>query len=436
MDQATLSRLAPVYQPSPVLGRRSLDRQRSMSPRTLRKYNSTARLDTGSSDSPPGSPSAYRRTNSREESGGKNVFSRLIAGTNIGERQNSNKGVINPYQGRIVARSPLICTNVAEGHTKAVLSVFATDELLFSASKDRTVKVWDLCRKEEVQSLEGHPNNVVCVKYSEQTRLAFTVSSAFIKVWDLRMSASSCVKTLSSSGLTTNGPVVMNNPQTGTRTLAMPPGETQINDICLTPSGYGLFSAAGDKVRLWDLRKFHSIGKLSGGHQAAIMCLGTGPTGINRNNHVITGSKDHYIKVFDVPENKGGVIAPKMNLDPPHYDGIECLAISGDTLFSASRDTCIKKWDLRSQGLIKSLNNAHKEWICGLTFLPGGHIVISGCRGGDIKLWDTATCQLVGHMKAHNSTINHITTNSSHIFSASNDGSIGMWRVRSTHDKS
>ena len=141
MDQSQLSsRLAPVYQPSPVIGRRSLDRQRSMSPRTLRKYNSTARLD-GNRDSPPGSPGGYRRSNSREESGGKNVFSRLIAGTTIGERQNSNKGIINPYQGRIVARSPLICTNVAEGHTKAVLSVFATDELLFSASKDRTVKV-------------------------------------------------------------------------------------------------------------------------------------------------------------------------------------------------------------------------------------------------------------------------------------------------------
>ena len=90
---------------------------------------------------------------------------------------------------------------------------------------------------------------MVCVKYSEQMRLAYTVSSAFIKVWDLRMNPSSCIKTLSSSGLTTNGPVVLNNPQTNTRTLAMPPGETQINDICLTPSGYGLFSAAGDKVR-------------------------------------------------------------------------------------------------------------------------------------------------------------------------------------------
>ena len=342
-----------------------------------------------------------------------------------------------------------------------MLSVYATDELLFSASKDRTVKVWDLCRKEEVFSLEGHPNNVVCVKYSEPQRLAYTVSSAFIKVWDLRMNPSSCIKTLSSSGLTTNGPVVLSQAQAGARTLAMPPGETAINDISLTPSGYGLFSAAGDKVRLWDLRKFHSIGKLSGGHQAAIMCLDTGPTDSAENNYVVTGSKDHYIKVFEVPENKGGVIAPKMNLEPPHYDGIQvfsfnlspfksislssplsqtyrspvqCLAVQGDTLFSASRDYCIKKWNLKSQELIKSLNNAHKDWICGLTFLPTHPIIISGCRAGYIKLWSTETCNLVGEMKAHNSTINTITTNYSHIFTASNDGSIGMWRLRSNYD--
>ena len=147
MDPAALSaRLAPVYQPSPVMGRRSLDRQRSMSPRSMRKYNSTARLELGHDGSPPGSPSSaahYRRSNSREESSasaGKNVFSRLIAGTNIGERQGSNKGVINPYQGRIGGKSPLICSSVAEGHNRPVLSVFATEDLLFSASKDQTVK--------------------------------------------------------------------------------------------------------------------------------------------------------------------------------------------------------------------------------------------------------------------------------------------------------
>ena len=113
-------------------------------------------------------------------------------------------------------------------------------------------------------------------------------------------------------------------------------GEAAINDIALTSSGYGLFSAAGDKVRIWDLRKFHSIGKLSGGHQAAVMCLTTGQLGGGGSgggaggaysygggscdsggsgedvggregggNYVITGSKDHYIKVFNVAEGKG-----------------------------------------------------------------------------------------------------------------------------------
>ena len=56
----------------------------------------------------------------------------------------------------------------------------------------------------------------------------------------------------------------------------MPTGETAVTDIALSPSGLSLFSAAADKVRVWDLRKFHSIGKLSGGHQAAVMCLATG----------------------------------------------------------------------------------------------------------------------------------------------------------------
>ena len=87
------------------------------------------------------------------------------------------------------------------------------------------------------------------------------------------MSNTACIKTLSSSGLTTNGSVQL---VSANRTLAMPTGETAVTDIALSPSGLSLFSAAADKVRVWDLRKFHSIGKLSGGHQAAVMCLATG----------------------------------------------------------------------------------------------------------------------------------------------------------------
>ena len=32
-------------------------------------------------------------------------------------------------------KAPLLCTHIAEGHSRAVLSVAATDDLLFTASR-------------------------------------------------------------------------------------------------------------------------------------------------------------------------------------------------------------------------------------------------------------------------------------------------------------
>lgn len=42
--------------------------------------------------------------------------------------------------------------------------------------------------------------------------------------------------------------------------------------------------------------RFESTAKLSGGHQAAVMCLAVGKLSEDEDV-VITGSKDHYIKV-------------------------------------------------------------------------------------------------------------------------------------------
>ncbi|KAJ8880507.1 hypothetical protein PR048_016977 [Dryococelus australis] len=57
--------------------------------------------------------------------------------------------------------------------------------------------------------------------------------------------------------------------------------------------------------------------------------------------------------MFEVNSSAGQVFTPKVNLDPPHYDGIQCLAIQDTILFSGSRDMCIKKWDLSRQELIQ-----------------------------------------------------------------------------------
>lgn len=163
---------------------------------------------------------------------------------------------------------------------------------------------------------------------------------------------------------------------------------------------------------------FYCVGKLNTGHQANIICMAVEEAGVD-NNIVVTGSKDHYIKVFEVMEGIGGIHNPRMTLNPPHYDGIEALKIHQDFLFSASRDACIKKWDLSSQRLVQSLNQAHKDWIQSLAIMPNSNTLISGCRTGFLKLWSTDTCHPVGDIKAHGASINSIDTNSSLVFTAS-----------------
>ncbi|KAH1172441.1 hypothetical protein KIL84_008059 [Mauremys mutica] len=55
--------------------------------------------------------------------------------------------------------------------------------------------MWNLVTGQEIASLKGHPNNVVSIKYCNHSGLVFTVSTSYIKMWDLRDSAK-CVCTV------------------------------------------------------------------------------------------------------------------------------------------------------------------------------------------------------------------------------------------------
>ncbi|XP_060268744.1 kinesin-like protein KIF21A isoform X14 [Ovis aries] len=393
--------------------------------------------DSGTSEaslSPPPSPPSRPRNE-------LNVFNRLtVSQGNTSVQQDKSdesdsslsevhRGIINPFPAsKGIRTSPLQCVHIAEGHTKAVLCVDSTDDLLFTGSKDRTCKVWNLVTGQEIMSLGGHPNNVVSVKYCNYTSLVFTVSTSYIKVWDIRDSAK-CVRTLTSSGQVTLGDACS---ASTSRTVAIPSGENQINQISLNPTGTFLYAASGNAVRMWDLKRFQSTGKLTG-HLGPVMCL-TVDRISNGQDLIITGSKDHYIKMFDVTEGALGTVSPTHNFEPPHYDGIEALTIHGDNLFSGSRDNGIKKWDLAQKDLLQQVPNAHKDWVCALAVVPGHPVLLSGCRGGILKLWNIDTFVPVGEMKGHESPINAICVNSTHIFTAADDRTVRIWKTRNLQD--
>merc|ERR1719223_2588929 len=80
--------------------------------------------------------------------------------------------------------------------------------------------------------------------------------------------------------------------------------DAMVNDLCVDENGNYMYLAAGNTVKIWDLKQFTEIAKLSGGQNSSIMTM------LINNNQIITGSKDHYIRVFD--------LAPNLNLYNSH----------------------------------------------------------------------------------------------------------------------
>uniref|UniRef100_A0A8C7MEZ7 Kinesin family member 21A n=1 Tax=Oncorhynchus kisutch TaxID=8019 RepID=A0A8C7MEZ7_ONCKI len=328
--------------------------------------------------------------------------------------------VINPVSSPKSSHAArLQCVYVAEGHTKPVMCVDCTDDLLFTGSKDRTCKVWNLVTGQEIMSLGDHPSSVVSVRYCSS--LVFTVSTAYIKVWDIRDSAK-CIRTLTSSGQVSSGDSCVS-----LRSLSIPPGENQINQISLNPTGSYLYSASGNLVRMWDLRKFVSTGKLTG-HLGPVLCL-TVDQG-NGQDVVLTGSKDHTLKMFEVTEGVQGSIVSCHNFEPPHQECIVSLAVQGNSLYSSSRDYCIKKWDLSRKRLVQQAASAHSDWVSALGVVPGCPVMLSADRGGLLKLWHADTLAPLGDLRGHDSPVNGLATNSSQLFTASDDRTVKIWQAK------
>ena len=61
----------------------------------------------------------------------------------------------------------------------------------------------------------------------------------------------------------------------------------------------------------------------------------------------------------------------------------------------------------------QSIPRAHRDWICGLTCVQHGSssLLLSVCRAGVLRAWNTTNCGPVGELQAHMSAVNCIASN-------------------------
>ncbi|XP_050554596.1 kinesin-like protein KIF21A isoform X2 [Spodoptera frugiperda] len=369
---------------------------------------------------PPASPGAARRARDDD------VFLRLTGAGN----DNTPQGVVKEIALKRTSGSGgagtgawLQCTHVAEGHAGAALALAATPDLLYSGGVDRTVRGWDFVAGAE--SWRGWCGGGVGALAAAE-RLVLAAAGAAVRLFDTR--SRTPVTTLWSSGVT--GPCPAN------RGVG---GEVAVTALALAQN-HRLYTAVGDKLRLWDLRMMECVSKLWTGHAAAVMCLAVGRA--PHGDLVATGSKDHYVRTLDMlPQDTGNYEASnRWLLEPPHYDGVQALALSQEdgALYSASRDTSLKRWSLADHTLTHGVMNAHKGWVTGVCVLGaggagGGGLVASCGRDGALRVWSgalrpaappAALPDLPHALRAHPSQ--HTLA----LYTAGNDGRIRCWRLR------
>ncbi|GFS39246.1 kinesin-like protein KIF21A [Trichonephila inaurata madagascariensis] len=307
-------------------------------------------------------------------------------------------------------KSHLVPAYVVEGHDQAVLCVECTDDVLFSSSSDKSVKIWDLATKTEIQKL-NHADVIKKVCYCEYTRRAFTASSFEVTLWDVRQN-----------------PAIYNQMFRVSDLDQCLSSEHLISDIALNQYGTLLYITSARSVRMWDLRMLQCLGALDVGYGSNTSCIGVSDIEFEKNRIVCATHKT--IKVYEVKEDSCGIHPPKFTLSLSYGD-VEALTVCENILLSSCQDMSIQKWDLDRRSIEYNVNQAHNDVVSSLNVLPDRNTFITGCKSGYLKLWTLDRCNCYEEIKAHNSSVNSISYNSNFIFTASSDNTIGVWTMRS-----
>nr|CAB3264348.1 notchless protein homolog 1 [Phallusia mammillata] len=265
---------------------------------------------------------------------------------------------------------------------------------LASASKDATIRIWDVVTCQTLLNLSGHLQSITCIRWSGEDLIYSSSQDRTIKVW--RTSDGVLCRTLQGHGHWVN--VLALSTDYVMRTGAFDPASASIvssmsNDAAddlqkkaklryNTLKGGGterMVSGSDDfTLFLWNPSEEKKALARMTGHQALVNDVRFSPDG----RLIASASFDKSIKLWD---GKCGKFLSSLR---GHVGSVYQVAWSADSrlLVSGSGDSTLKVWDAHKHKLLLDLPG-HADEVYAVDWSTDGQRVASGGKDKVLKIW-------------------------------------------------
>lgn len=268
----------------------------------------------------------------------------------------------------------------------------ASAERFASGSKDGTIKVWNARTGRQLASLSGHTDSVECVKWGGEGLLYSASRDRTIKVWAMEGGdLGKLVRTLVGHGHRINSLalnvdyVCRTGPFDHTATVfasreAMQAKARERYDAVRRAQPERLVSGSDDfTLFLWEPAESKKpLARLTG-HQQPVNHLCFSPDG----RFFASASFDKKVKIWN------GATGQFVATLTGHVGAVYQVCWSSDSrlIVSASKDSTVKVWELANPKNAKATLSGHADEVYALDWSPNGDKVASGSKDRTIKMW-------------------------------------------------